>query len=205
MYHNSYNCWEFIKYPIDNHILEIVNKINSKCKGKYILLNQRSINNRYIYENDTELPLEEYLLKFNFPFKFCNFENMTPEAQYEICSKALIFISVHGAGCTNLIFTPIECPLIEINFRKHWYCDPVCDDHLFKIVDINEKCNGQLTYSKEFHKADYHNLCYLIGKKYIEIESIKYKDGFNDKNPINKTKIYIDGQNLLNLINNNII
>ena len=22
-YHNSYNCWKFIKYPIDSHILDI--------------------------------------------------------------------------------------------------------------------------------------------------------------------------------------
>jgi hypothetical protein len=201
IYHNSYNCWKFINYSIDNHILEIVNKINSKSHGEYILLNQRSINNRYLYDNETELPLEDYLRKFNFPFKCCNFENMTPEEQYEICSKALVFISVHGAGCTNLIFTPIDCPLIEINFRTNWYCDPVCDDHFHKIIDINDKCDGELTYSKEYHKADYHNLCYLIGKKYIEIDAIKYKGGFNDRNPINKKKVYINGKNLLNLIN----
>ena len=28
-----------------------------------------------------------------------------------------------------LIFTHKSTPLIEINLRKHWYCDNVCDDH----------------------------------------------------------------------------
>jgi len=197
-----YDCWKFIEYPIDKNIYEIVNKINSKCHGEYILLNQRSLNNRYLYEYETKLPLGDYLLtkNFKYPVKVCNFEIMTPEEQYEICSKAKIFISAHGGGCTNLIFTPIECPLIEINFRKHWYCDNVCDDHFSGKISINEKCNGKLNYRSYFHKADYHNLCHLIGKKYTEIEAVCYGGKFTDKNPISKEEIYIDGKYLINHI-----
>jgi hypothetical protein len=42
----------------------------------------------------------------------------------------------------------------------------------------------------------------LLGKKYLEIEAVEYKDGFSNRNPISKKKIYIDGNNLVNHINN---
>jgi len=200
--HQGFNHKDFIKYPIDKHISNIVNIINSKYKGEYILVNQRSINNRYLYESNTELSIEDYLntKQFKYPIKYCNFETISPEEQYNICSKAILFISVHGAGCTNCIFTPIECPLIEINFRNHWYCDPVCDDHFTGKININEKCSGTLNYHNIFHKADYHNLCYLIDKKYTEIEAVRYGGKFLSINPISKESIYIDGNNLVKII-----
>jgi hypothetical protein len=192
--YKGYDCWKFIKYPIDKHVYEIINKINSKEKGEYILLNQRSTNDRHMYDANTKLPLEEYLLaqEFTYPVKICNFETLKPEEQFAICSKAKIFISAHGAGCTNLIFTPPECPLIEVNFRKHWYCDNVCDDHFLGKISINDKCNGKLNYRPEFHKADYHNLCYLINKHYTEIQAEYYGGIFKSRSPISKTHIYID-------------
>jgi hypothetical protein len=200
--HPSYNCWRFIDYMKDSHIINIVNKLKSTSKGEYILLNQRNINNRYLYENESNVPLQDYLSKktFKLPFKVCSFDIMTPEEQYEACSKAAIFISVHGAGCTNLIFTPSECPLIEINFRKHWYCYPVCQDHLNGITSINEKCTSFLTVGmKPFFKADYHNLCRLINKKYTEVEVEKY-EGFLAVNPIKKRSLYVNGSKLVKLI-----
>lgn len=200
--HRGYNCWEFIKYPMDKHIYKIVDKINSKYTSEYILLNQRSYNNRYLYDYKTKLPLQDYLLtkQFKYPLKICNFETMTPEEQYDVCSKAKLFISAHGAGCTNIIFTHIDCPLIEINLRTHWYCDPVCNDHYFEKISMNEKCNGKLTYRDSFHKADYHNLCYLINKKYTEITTVCYHGKFNDRNPISKQQLHIDGENLTKII-----
>ena len=204
---NAYDWWQFIKYKPDNHLIKIYNKFLPKFRvkkdDKYILLNQRDLDNRYLYEYKTKLKLGEYLLtqKIKLPLKICNFSNMTPEEQYEICSKSAIFISAHGAGCTNLIFTPQNTPLIEINFRKHWYCDHVCDDHYNGLISINEKCDGKLNYRHYFHKADYHNLCYLINKKYIEIEAVEYGEGFTSRNPIGKKKIYIDGDKIVKLIN----
>jgi hypothetical protein len=200
--HGGYESWKFTKYPLDSHIYEIIDKINSKCTPEYILLNQRSYNNRYLYDYETKLPLQDYLLtkEFKYPVKICNFETMTPEEQYDICSKAKLFISAHGAGCTNLIFTPIDCPLIEINLRKHWHCDPVCDDHYFEKISINEKCNGKLIITEDFHKADYHNLCYLSNKKYTEIEGVCYVGKFNDRNPISKQEVHIDGEILTKII-----
>lgn len=195
---------KFIKYEPCQHIINIYNSISSKKIGKYILLNQRSYNDRHLYEYNTKLELYEYLSNSNLDIsiKCCNFENMTPEQQYQLCSESAIFISVHGAGCTNLIFTPSKTPLIEINFRKHWYCDRVCDRHYNKEISVNDKCNGKLNHRPYFHKADYHNLCHLINKKYIEMEAVEYGGGFNGRNPIMKQKIYIDGKILINHIKN---
>jgi hypothetical protein len=203
--YNRYNNGVFIKYNPCPHMSQIYKAISSDIiqSDKYILLNQRSIDDRYLYDYDTKLPLEDFLLSQNLkvPVKVCNFSNIDPEEQYKLCSNCLILISAHGAGCTNIIFTQQDTPLFEINFRKHWYCDAVCDDHFYNNISVNEKCNGSLIYGN-FHKADFHNLCYLLGKKYLEIEAIEYKDGFNNRNPISKKKIFIDGNNLVSNINN---
>ncbi|MFK8069118.1 MAG: glycosyltransferase 61 family protein [Gammaproteobacteria bacterium] len=199
-----YNCWEFIKYKKDDRYIDLVNKIRGNNKGSYILFNQRTYNDRSVFDDKTENLLENHLQEnLDIPFKFCNFATMAPEEQYDICNSALIFISLHGAGCTNLIFTPTECPLIEISFRTNWYCwdeeDRCCDDHFYGTVGINDKCNGIL--AKPYHKADYHNLCHLIGKEFIEIEPVRYKGKFNSRNPISKQQVYIDGEKLIDIIN----
>tara|TARA_B100000941_G_scaffold290613_1_gene273827 strand:+ start:730 stop:1617 length:888 start_codon:yes stop_codon:yes gene_type:complete len=208
-FHSGYDCWKFIKYKQDLHISKIYKKIISdKKEGKYILLNVRD-DVRILYDNDSGLELEVFLQqntkRLNAPFRYCNFSKMKPEEQFEVCHNACVFISAHGAGCTNLIFTPQKTPLIEVNFRKHWYCDNVCDKHRNGEISMNEKCDGKLTYRPYFHKADYHNLCYLLGKQYLEIEATKYDGGFLSKNPISKKQIYINGDKLINDINNSLI
>lgn len=203
--HNGYNCWQFIKYNEDPHIKNIYRKIISNIsEGQYILLNIRD-DQRILYDYNSGLKLESFLTKnqnrLNAPFIFCNFSKIPPEEQYKICNNAKILIAAHGAGCTNLIFTPQNTPLIEINLRKDWYCDPVCNLHIEGKICMNTKCHGKLTYRPYFHKADYHNLCYLLEKKYLEIEAIKYDGGFLNKNPISKKNIYIDGEKLITTIN----
>lgn len=204
-YHPGYNCWKFIKYKQDRHITNIYKKIiSNKKEGKYILLNIRD-DQRILYENNSGLELETFLQENKHrliaPFIHCNFSKMKPEEQYDICQSAKILISAHGAGCTNLIFTPVNTPLIEINLRKHWYCDNVCDKHYKEEISMNTKCDGKLNFRPHFHKADYHNLCYLLGKKYLEIEAIKYDGGFLSKNPISKKNIYIDGEKIIKDVN----
>ena len=208
----GYDCFKFIEYEQSNHMYNIYRKLSPKevpdINKRYILLHQRDLDNRYAYDYHTREKLEDYLLsqELKLPLKICNFTNMTPEEQYNICSQCAVFVSVHGAGSINLIFTPQDCPFIEINFRKHWYCDNVCDEHFNNDISINEKCDGKLNYRPSFHKADYHNLCYLIGKKYLEIEAIEYgEEGFNNRSPISKKKIYIDGNHLVNKINSFLI
>jgi hypothetical protein len=188
-----YDHMRFIKYSIIPNILSAVTRTSSKDTGEYILINQRPEDDRYVYADD--MPLEVFLK--DMPIKVVNFGKMTPAEQAEACSKAKLFISAHGAGCTNLIYTPIDCPLIEINFRKNWYCDPVCDKHFSGELDINKPCGSQLKIP--FHKADYHNLCYAIGKPYYEVEALRYEEIAN-RNPISKKRIYISGQELIELI-----
>jgi hypothetical protein len=124
---------------------------------------------------------------------------MTPQEQYDICSGAALFISAHGAACTNMIFMPISTPIIEINFRKHWYCDPVCDNHFHNKISFDTNCDGGLIHP-HYHKADFHNLSHLLGKKYYEITPDKYSGKFRDKNPISKENIHINGEYLIKLI-----
>ena len=106
-------------------------------------------------------------------------------------------ISCHGAANTNLIFLPDNGCLMEINFRKHWQCDPVCDDHYNSNISYDRKCNGKLTYRPYFHKGDYHNLAKFFDKKYVECE-IENADIFLDRNPINLKNIYVDADKIIN-------
>ena len=191
-----YDHMRFIKYNTIPHILSAVTRTSSKEIGEYILINQRS-EDRYVYADD--IPLEVFLK--DMPIKVVDFGKMTPQDQVQACSKAKLFISAHGAGCTNLIYTNITCPLIEINFRKNWYCDPVCDKHFLGELDINTPCGSQLKIP--FHKADYHNLCYAIGKPYYEVQALRY-EGIVNRNPISKKRIYISGQELMELIRCNV-
>ena len=198
--HNRYIKYE--KDPVFAQMLKHITPTTTEY-GKYIVLNQRKENNRYLYDTKTGIPihmlLEQNHDQFSIPFKFCCFDDMTPEEQYTICSEAAIFISAHGAACTNMIFTPSSTPLIEINFRKYWYCDPVCDEHFHNHISFDTKCNGPLLHP-EYHKADFHNLSHLLGKKYYEITPDSYSGKFRDRNPISKENIYINGQYLVKLL-----
>ena len=100
----SYDCWKFKKYKKNNYIFIIYKKINSNniTSGKYILFNIRS-DSRILYDIHGD-KIEDFVDKktdtINIPFIFCDFGKLSPEKQYDLCSKAKIFISVHGAGCT---------------------------------------------------------------------------------------------------------
>lgn len=198
---NHVHYIKYDKYPI---ILEMLKNVIPAENGKYILMNQRKENNRYLYDTKTNIPihlfLEQYKETFHIPYRYCCFDDMTPEEQYDICSEAALFICAHGAACTNMIFMPISTPVIEINFRKDWYCDPVCDDHFHDKISFDTKCNGTRIHP-DYHKADFHNLCYLLGKKYYEITPDKYSGRFRDRNPISKENIHINGEYLIQLIN----
>jgi len=195
---------EFRVFPFENYkcnsvardMLKRISGVDHAGEGGYVLLNQRSVGNRYLYEAVTKLPLGDYLqTRTTLHVKVCNFEDMTPQEQAEACSKARVFISVHGAGTINLIFTPMSCPLLEVNFRKNWFCDPVCDAHYLSPDRLDSKCSHSV-----FHKSDFHNLCGLLGKPYTEVEAEYYGDGFIDRNPINRRSVYVDGEKLVNLI-----
>jgi hypothetical protein len=200
-----YDHMNFIKYQKSDLLIKIIKNLIPPNLGKYILLNQRKLNNRYVYDYETKEGLDKILrtTQFKIPIKTCCFDKMSIQEQYDICSGAKVFISMHGAACTNLIFTPQDVIFIEINFRTNWYCDPVCDDHFNCKIGINDKCNGKLLYPN-YHKADYHNLAYLLGRTYFEINPISYGGKFIDRNPISKENIYVNTKEIINIINTSI-
>jgi hypothetical protein len=196
-----YDHTNFIKYQKSDLLIKIIKNLIPPNLGKYILLNQRKLNNRYLYDYETKEGLDKILrtTQFKIPIKTCCFDEMSIQEQYNICSGAKIFISMHGAACTNLIFTPLDVIFIEINFRTNWYCDPVCDDHFNCKIGINDKCDGKLLHPN-YHKADYHNLAYLLGRTYFEINPISYGGKFIDRNPISKENIYVNTKEIIDII-----
>jgi hypothetical protein len=132
-------------------------------------------------------------------FKHCNFAQLTPVDQAGICSGASVFVAVHGAGISNVIFTPSECPLIEINFRRYWFCDEVCAKHFNGKLKFDQKCGRKWRNALKFHKADFHNLSYLLNRQYVEFEAEAY-DSYRSRNPISRKKVFVDGAQLVTVI-----
>ncbi|MCP3851898.1 MAG: glycosyltransferase family 61 protein, partial [Gammaproteobacteria bacterium] len=188
----SFNHHDFIDYSPNNDFIQLSDLIKEQAginsnDLNYVLLSQRPVGNRYLIDSETGIPLEEYLRnalgKRSIPFKFCDFSVMAPAEQAKVCGGAKLFISAHGAGNSNIIFTPSHCHILEYNFRKYWHCHPVCDAHFHGELPDHQKCDGEFKEYPLFHKADYHNLCHLLGRPYTELEAIRY-EGFNNRNPI---------------------
>ena len=201
----AYDCWAFVDYKPRAEFVQLSRLIKdnvsvTRPEQCYVLLNQREVGDRYLIDSDTNLPLEVFLSDAlsasDIPFKSCDFSMLTPRQQAEICGGAKIFVSAHGAGNTNMIFTPDHCHIMEFNFRKHWHCDPICDQHFSGELAFHERCDGKLTYRPYFHKADYHNLARLLNKPYMELE-IEHCEGINSRNPISRKQLYVNGQMLL--------
>lgn len=204
----GYHHHKFRKYPPNADAIRLTEFIKENAglnrpDHPYVLLNQRPVNKRYLVEEKTDAPLGDYLAealrKRGIPFKNCDFSEMTPNEQAQTCFGANLFISVHGAGLTNVIFTPRECPVLEFNFRKHWNCHPVCDRHFSGDLQDHEECDGELTFQPHFHKADFHNLCLLLGRPYTELEAERYGRHYS-RNPINRVSVFVDGVRLLDEI-----
>ncbi len=206
----GYKHSDFIDYPPKAEYIRLSEFIKENAGIKvpeqdYVLLSQRPEGNRYLMESNSGLPLEEYLRhalgKRGIPFRSCDFSTMTPTGQAQLCRGAKIFISAHGAGCVNIIFTPLHCHVLEYNFRKYWNCDPICDLHFHGVLADHEECDSELTKQPYFHKADFHNLCRLLDRPYTELEVDRY-DGFIGRNPIGRKYLFVDGASLLAEIEN---
>jgi len=159
---------------------------------------------RVAYDAKTRLPLsgvlEVSLSQYEVRFEtVCFDEDVSLEAQAGCLSNARIMISVHGAANTNLFLLPGGASLFEINFRKHWYCDPVCSGHRSGQIPYVARCDGPLTYRPHFHKADYHNLAQVFGVRYKEFEILD-ADRFLDDNPVNLERIYVDAEYLVSSV-----
>ena len=202
----SHGC---IVYGLDHHdgsASYVSNKENVGIEApeeNYVLLNQRPEGNRYLMESSSGLPLEEYLRdalgKRGIRFRSCDFSTMRPTEQVQICLGAKVFISALGAAFANVVFTPPRCLMLEYNFRKYWNCDPACDAHFHGRLADHEECDGVLTRRAYFHKADFHNLCHLLGRPYSEMEVVRYGEFYN-RNPICRSYMFVDGAALLSEI-----
>ena len=212
---SAYDCHAFIDYQPCVEFMQLIDLIKDNVNANnpeqyYVLLSQRKAGDRYLIDSDTNLPLQDYLssalCELNIPFKSCEFSSLTPKKQVEICGGAKIFIGAHGAGNTNLVFTPDQCHIMEFNFRKHWFCDPLCNQHFSGELAYNERCGGELTFKPYFHKADYSNLSRLLNKPYTELEIEKYEGVIRfirkhrRRNPICRRQLYVDGKKLIGAI-----
>lgn len=195
------NSWTFIKYDLSPNYISMARKIKdyyntSNITGTYAVFVSRS-KSRILYDIHTRRLLDdmfaELCTSLSIPHRVVSFDDATLEQQAQALGDAKVMISCHGAANTNIFLLPDNGHLLEINFRRHWYCDPVCDGHLTGEIPYKQKCNGRLTFRSYFHKADYHNICHLFDKGYTELE-VEDAEGFIDRNPINIKNVYVDAR-----------
>jgi hypothetical protein len=155
---------------------------------------------RVVYDTKTHQLVQDILSvrlkELDIPYESVCFDDIDFADQVRVMAKTKVLVCVHGAALTNLIFLPSHGHVMEINFRKHWYCDPVCDDHFAGTLASTCKCNGALTFRPYFHKADYHNLARLFDKNHKEC-TIDRVEEYIDRNPINVRRIFVDTEHLL--------
>ena len=207
--YNIIDPWTFRKYDKSDFYADLADKVKISLGTKNItghtITYVYRTNNRILYDFKSKKLLAEVLKdefeKLNIPFKYASFDQMSLKDQANILSDTKIMLAVHGASNTNLVLLPDNAHLFEINFRKYWFCDPVCPNHKSGLLRYKDNCHGQLLYRNYFHKADYHNLAQLFGKKYTEWE-VEDADTFLDLNPINLKNIFIDSHSLIEKLKN---
>jgi hypothetical protein len=71
-----YDHMNFIKYQKSDLLIKIIKNLIPPNLGKYILLNQRKLNNRYLYDYETKEGLDKILrtTQFKIPIKTCCFD-----------------------------------------------------------------------------------------------------------------------------------
>ena len=226
--------FKFIKQPKSQNYIKMANIIKyniyklkelsdvDKIKGKYVGLIYRD-KNRILYDYESKQKykknvfvndiLTKELKKLNIPFKVISFDDASFEEQANFLKDVKILIACHGAAFTNLFLLPKNATIMEVSFRRYWFCVPVCQCHITGKCDYKEDChtisNSQFYNKKtgklDFYKADYYNLSQLFGIGYKEI-LIDDGNGYfknptdKDYNPINLTNIYIDTNAIIDKI-----
>ena len=136
-------------------------RMNITCLLKEIVfVNRKSI--RRVLDLTTKQPLEVILSKMGIVCKF--FEDLSPEGQFKLVSQAKVFISPHGSGLTNMFMTHPQCKIVEITYRKTFFCDPICEKHRNGYLLHDEDCHT----NKPFYKYDYFHQAKLLGKQHFE-------------------------------------
>ena len=142
-----------------------------------------------------------------------------------------ILISPYWHDLTHLFLLPNNATIIELTYSKHWYCDPVCEEHLSGKKAYGEDCgNRYSTYGNRYssrgnvsdnelnpyynienselyyYKAEYHNLSILCCKNWIEMPIDYGKDyrQYNGKyNNAYINELYINTDKLVEIIKEN--
>ena len=197
------NPWEFIDCSPSVHYMALAEKVKNAYQvnnksGKYVLYVKRNKSRKlFDYKSHVEFDVLfcDWCESQKLPYKIACFDNATFQEQVSAVSEAKVMISCHGAANTNIFLLPDDGHLFEINFRKYWHCDPVCDDHFSGIIPYTTKCRGKLTYRRYFHKADYYNLCKIFDKGYTEL-FIEDADTYLSRNPIDIMNIYVNTEKI---------
>ena len=156
----------------------------------------KRLSSRILLDSVSMKPIEFLLDKAcrdsGLSLRVASFEEMTPLKQVALMRQTRLLVGVHGAGLTNLVFLQDFATVLEVDFRKYWSCDPVCQDHFSGCIPFKYKCKHAWPY----HKADFYNLSGLFGKNYDSL-SVDGVTGRKDVNPINVTNVLIDGKELI--------
>lgn len=162
-----------------------------------VLIQRRG--SRVLHASETGEPLEHWLgprlQAAGIPWRLVILEELAPLDQWRAMARARLLIGVHGSGLTNLVFTPEACTVLEIDFRRHWSCDPLCAEHRSGRLAYSQPCAGSRLHSGDYHKADYHILCGLFGRAWIA-QSVENVMGYRSINPIDVEHVEISAARL---------
>ena len=169
--------------------------------------------------------LKDKLGDLSIYFEAYDIENKNINDIANFVKDKQVLISPHWCDLTHLILLPNDATIIEITYSKHWYCDPVCKDHLSGKIPYDEDCHNRsslidignhnylinpgfnLSNSElYYHKADYHNLSVICCKNWIEFQLDYGKDYVLDKgsyNPVYINELYVNTNKLINVIKDN--
>ena len=171
-----------------------------RITSKKVLVVVRSTS-RIAFDLLTRTRLEDYV-KSNAPNDvrvetISDSNNPTFEDQVRAFSSADCIVGVHGAALTNVVFARPGATLIEVSFRKHWHCDPVCPAHRSGALAFVEPCGTNV--ARPYHKADYRNLAIAKGLVYVEVDALDAGSYASD-NPISLDSVYVDGDRVIRAI-----
>jgi len=142
-----------------------------------------------------------------------------------------ILIGPYWQDLTHLFLLPNNATIIELTYSKHWYCDPVCEDHLSGKKAYDEDCgNRYSTYGNRYstkgnisdnelnqyynienselyyYKAEFHNMAVLCCKNWIEMPIDYGKEYRQYKGKYNNAyinELYINTDKLVDIIKEN--
>jgi hypothetical protein len=140
-----------------------------------------------------EIWLSPRLNAAGIPWHCLILEDLDPIEQWRSLLAARLLIGAHGSGLTNLVFTPDGCGVLEIDLRRHFTCDPLCEAHRQGWLAPGEPCS---THSPAYHKADYHNLAGVFGRSYQSL-SAEAVHGYRSANPIDVSMLRVSGESVL--------